>query len=273
MTMRAGKPARGGAGQLDSEAPMSARWNRSTADSLHATTNGKPKASARALAHIIERSSKIQGPAAAAYVERLRRADPDAGPATIIAKLEKRYVTAVTASGAAVGSTAVLPGLGTLAALSAAAGETAVFLEATAFYALAIASVYGVSTEDRERRRALVLSVLVGDDSKQAMSELIGGGRARGGGGAGGGVASLPLSALSQLTSRLLKRAIRRFTLRRSALLVGKILPVGIGAVIGAVGNRMAGKKIVRNARNAFGKPPARWAVNLLLLPTVSDAG
>jgi hypothetical protein len=205
-------------------------------------------------------------------VERLRRADPDAGPATIVAKLEKRYVTAVTASGAAVGSTAVLPGLGTLAALSAAAGETAVFLEATAFYALAIASVYGVVTEDRERRRALVLSVLVGDDSKQAMAELIGGGRTSGAW-LSEGVASLPLPALSQLNSRLLKRAIRRFTLRRSALLVGKILPVGIGAVIGAVGNRMAGKKIVRNARAAFGKPPARWPVNLLLLPTVSDAG
>jgi hypothetical protein len=251
---------------------MSARRTRSSADSLPATPEGKPKRSARALAGIIERSAKIQGPAAAAYVERLRRADPGAGPATIVAKLEKRYVTAVTASGAAVGSTAVLPGLGTVAALSAAAGETAVFLEATAFYALAIASVYGVSTEDRERRRALVLSVLVGDDSKQAMAELIGGGRTSGAW-LSEGVASLPLPALSQLNSRLLKRAIRRFTLRRSALLVGKILPVGIGAVIGAVGNRMAGKKIVRNARNAFGKPPARWPVNLLLLPTVSDAG
>ena len=146
---------------------MSARRTRSSADSLPATPEGKPKRSARALASIIERSSRIQGPAAAAYVDRLRRADPDAGPATIVAKLEKRYVTAVTASGAAVGSTAVLPGLGTLAALSAAAGETAVFLEATAFYALAIASVYGVSTEDRERRRALVL-VGVGRRRQQA---------------------------------------------------------------------------------------------------------
>ena len=251
---------------------MSARRTRSSADSLPATPEGKPKRSARALASIIERSSRIQGPAAAAYVDRLRRADPDAGPATIVAKLEKRYVTAVTASGAAVGSTAVLPGLGTLAALSAAAGETAVFLEATAFYALAIAAVYGVLTEDRERRRALVLSVLVGDDSKQAMSELIGGGRTSGAW-LSEGMASLPMPALSQLNSRLLKRAIRRFTLRRSALLIGKVLPVGIGAVIGAVGNRMAGKKIVRNARNAFGQPPARWPVKLHLLPTVSDAG
>src|SRR6202012_1553785 len=152
------------------------------------------------------RVPEIGDPAAAAYVERLRRADPDAGPATIVAKLEKRYVAAVTASGAAVGATAVLPGLGTLAALSTAAGETAVFLEATAFYALAVASVHGVLPEDRERRRALVLSVLVGDDSKQAMSELIGGGRTSGAW-LSEGVASLPMSSLSQLNSRLLKRA------------------------------------------------------------------
>jgi len=100
---------------------MSARRNKSAADSLPATTGEKPKRSARALASIIERSARLQGPAAAAYVERLRRADTDAGPATIVAKLEKRYVAAVTASGAAVGTTAVLPGVGTLAALTAAA--------------------------------------------------------------------------------------------------------------------------------------------------------
>jgi hypothetical protein len=250
---------------------MRARRTRSSADSLPATTDGKPKASARALAHIIERSARIQGPAAAAYVERLRRADPGAEPAAIVSKLEKRYVAAVTASGAAVGSTAVLPGLGTLAALSAAAGETAVFLEATAFFALANAAVYGVSADDRERRRALVLSVLVGDDSKHAMAELLGPGRTSGAW-LSEGVASIPMPALAQLNSRLLKRAVRRYTLRRGALLFGKLLPVGIGAIIGAIGNRMAGKKIVRNTRSAFGAPPARWPVTLHLLPTVPDA-
>jgi hypothetical protein len=45
---------------------MRARRTRSSADSLPATADGKPKASARALAHIIERSSRIQGPVAAA---------------------------------------------------------------------------------------------------------------------------------------------------------------------------------------------------------------
>jgi hypothetical protein len=251
---------------------MSVRRNRSTDDRLPDTGNGKPKASARALAHVIERSSRIQGPAATAYVERLRRANPDAAPAVVVSKLEKRYLGAVTASGAAVGTAAVLPGIGTLAALSAAAGETAVFLEATAFFALAIAAVHGVPAENRELRRALVLAVLAGDDSKHPIGELLGPGRTSGAW-LSEGVASLPMPALAQLNSRLLKRAVRRFTLRRSALLVGKMLPVGIGAVIGAIGNRLAGKKIVHNTREAFGTSPARWPVTLHLLPTVPDAG
>jgi F0F1-type ATP synthase membrane subunit c/vacuolar-type H+-ATPase subunit K len=251
---------------------MSARRTRSTADPLPATGDGKPKASARALAHIIERSSRIQGPAASAYVERLRRANPGAVPAVIVSKLEKRYLAAVAASGAAVGSAAILPGVGMLAVLSAAAGETAVFLEATAFFVLAVAAVHGVPIENRERRRALVLAVLVGDDSKRAVAELIGPGRTSGAW-LTEGTASLPMPALSQLNSRLLKYAVRRYTLRRGALLFGKMLPVGIGGVVGAVGNRMVGKKIVRNARKAFGTPPPRWPVTLHLLPTVRDAG
>ncbi|BBZ12835.1 hypothetical protein [Mycobacterium branderi] len=250
---------------------MNARRSGSTADPQTAG-NGKPKASARALAHVIERASRSQGPAAKAYVDRLRRASAGAAPATVVAKLEKRYLAAVMASGAAVGSAAALPGVGTLAALSAAAGETAVFLEATAFFALAVAAVHGVPIEDRERRRALVLSILVGDDSKHALAELIGPGRTSGAW-LSDGVASLPMPAVSQLNSRLLKYAVKRYTLRRGALLFGKLLPVGIGALVGAIGNRLVGKKIVRNARKAFGEPPARWPVTLHLLPTVRDAG
>ena len=101
-------------------------WN--TSGSLEPGTGGRPKASTRALAQLIERSTRVQGPAAEAYVARLRRAHPGAGPAEIVAMLEKRYLAALTASGAAVGSTATFPGVGTLTALSAGAGETVFFL-------------------------------------------------------------------------------------------------------------------------------------------------
>jgi len=251
---------------------MSARRNRSKPHQLPATTDGRPKASARALAQVIERSARVQGPAAQAYVARLRRAHPAAGPAEIAYKLEKRYLAALTASGAAVGSAATFPGVGTLTALSAGAGETVFFLEATALFVLATAEVYGIPLDHRERRRALVLAVLVGDDSKRAIGELIGPGRTNGGWLAEG-MASLPMSTLSRLNTRMLKYAVKRYALKRGALMFGKMLPVGVGAAVGGVGNRMVGKKIVNNARQAFGVPPARWPVTLHLLPAVHEAG
>jgi F0F1-type ATP synthase membrane subunit c/vacuolar-type H+-ATPase subunit K len=233
---------------------------------------GRPKRSARALAQIIERSSRIQGPAAEAYVSRLRHAHPGAGPAEIVAKLEKRYVAVVTAGGVAVGAAATIPGIGTFSALSAAAAETVAFLEATALFVLALAVVYGIPAEHRERRRALVLSVLAGDNSKHAVAELIGPSRTQGGWIAEG-VAAAPLSSMSRLNSRLLKSWVKRYTVRRSALLFGKMLPVGIGAIVGAIGNRLAGRKIVRNARQAFGAPPTRWPSPLRVLPPIDQAG
>ncbi len=253
---------------------MSAQRNgsRSTSRSPESRTGGRPKASARALAQLIERSTRVQGPAAEAYVARLRRADPGAGPAEIVAKLEKRYLAALTASGAAVGSTATFPGVGTLTAISAGAGETVFFLEATAVFVLAKAAVHGIPADHRERRRALVLAVLVGDDTKRAVGELIGPARTNGGWLAEG-MASLPMSTLARLNTRMLKYAVKRYTVKRGALMLGKMLPVGIGAAIGGAGNRMVAKKIVHNAHSAFGPPPARWPGILHLLPTIHEAG
>ncbi|VEG57198.1 membrane protein [Mycolicibacterium aurum] len=234
---------------------------------LPAVPDEDPGVAAKALSQIIERGARVQAPAVKAYVDRLREHNPGATPAEIIGKLDKQYMAAVMASGAAVGSAAAFPGIGTLVAMSAVAGETVVFLEATALYVLAVAEVHGIPAEHRERRRALVLSVLVGEDSKRAVADLIGPGRTSGAW-VSDGAATLPLPALSQLNSRLLRYFVKRYTLKRGALAFGKMLPVGVGAVVGGVGNRMMGKKIVANAHQAFGTPPARWPSPLQLLPS-----
>lgn len=232
-----------------------------------ADADEEPGAAAKALSNILERGARVQAPAVEAYVQRLRRVNPDASPAEIITKLEKRYLAAVMASGAAVGSAAAFPGIGTIAALSAVAGETVVFLEATALFVLAVAEVHGIPAGHREHRRALVLSVLVGDDSKGAVRDLVGPGRTNGGW-LGESTAALPLPVVSQLNNRLLKFFVKRYALRRGAIAFGKMLPMGIGAVIGGGGNRLMGKKIISNARTAFGPPPGRWPVAVHVLPS-----
>lgn len=243
---------------------MSAR--SSAKSQLPATVDEHPSVAARALSQIIERGARVQAPAVKAYVDRLREHSPDATPAEIVDKLEKHYLAAVMASGAAVGSAAAFPGIGTLVAMGAIAGETVVFLEATAVFVLAVAEVHGIPADHRERRRALVLSVLVGEDGKRAVADLIGPGRTNGAWMADG-AASLPLPAVSQLNSRLLKFFVKKYALKRGAIAFGKMLPVGIGAFIGGVGNRAMGKKIIGNARQAFGSPPPRWPSTLHVLP------
>jgi len=243
---------------------MSARSKAKT--QLEATTDESPSAAAKVLSSIIERGARVQAPAVKAYVDRLRAHSPNATPAEIVTALEKHYLAAVMASGAAVGSAAAFPGIGTLAAMSAVAGETVVFLEATSVFVLAVAEVHGIPADHRERRRALVLSVLVGEDSKHAVADLLGPGRTSGSW-ISDGAATLPLPAVSQLNSRLLKYFVKRYTLRRGAIAFGKLLPVGIGAVVGGVGNRLMGKRIVANARKAFGNPPPRWPAALHVLP------
>ena len=232
-----------------------------------ADADEEPGAAAKALSNILERGARVQAPAVEAYVQRLRRANPGASPAEIITKLEKRYLAAVMASGAAVGSAAAFPGIGTIAALSAVAGETVVFLEATALFVLAVAEVHGIPAGHREHRRALVLSVLVGDDSKGAVRDLVGPGRTNGAW-LGESTAALPLPVVSQLNNRLLKFFVKRYALKRGAIAFGKMLPMGIGAVIGGGGNRLMGKKIISNARTAFGPPPGRWPVAVHVLPS-----
>ncbi|GLP80011.1 hypothetical protein [Mycobacterium antarcticum] len=245
---------------------MSARF--SAKNQLPANLDDDPSVAARALSQIIERGARVQGPAVRAYVQRLREQNPDASPAQIVEKLEKHYLAAVMASGAAVGSAAAFPGIGTLVAMSAVAGETVVFLEATAVFVLAVAETHGIPADHRERRRALVLAVLVGDDGKRAVTDLIGSGRT-GGAWLADGAASLPLPAVSQLNGRLLKFFVKKYALKRGAIAFGKLLPVGIGAVIGGVGNRAMGKKIIANAQGAFGSAPARWPAALHVLPAI----
>lgn len=90
---------------------MSAR--SSAKKQLPATRDGvdeNPGAAAKVLSTIIERSARVQAPAVKAYVDRLRQQSPDATPAEIVTRLEKHYLAAVMASGAAVGSAAAFPG-------------------------------------------------------------------------------------------------------------------------------------------------------------------
>jgi hypothetical protein len=116
----------------------------------------------------------VQQPVLARHVQRLRKRRPDATPADVVASLEKQYLAAVTGTGAAVGGTAAAPGVGTGVALALSAGEVVGFLEASALCCLAVAEVHGVRIDDLERRRTLLLAVVLGDSGANVIEKAAG---------------------------------------------------------------------------------------------------
>ncbi|MFT3663059.1 MAG: hypothetical protein QM809_17325 [Gordonia sp. (in: high G+C Gram-positive bacteria)] len=218
---------------------------------------------ARAVAlvtRIVEKAHRLQEPAVTKYVARLREKHPDDTPEQLLRRLERRFLNTVTASGGAVGAAAAIPGVGTVTALSALSADTAIFIEASALFALATAEVYGIAPHESERRRALVLTVAMGEEGLSALGKVAGArstdalNRLMG--------PALAPKRLASLNNALTKRLVRRFALRRAPVLVGKLIPGGIGAAVGGIGNRALGSMVLRNAREAFGPPPRFWDVD-----------
>jgi len=210
----------------------------------------------KVLVSVLDNGSRLQAPAVARYVEWVRRSHPGESPAQIIERMEKMFLLPVTGSGSAVGATAAIPGVGTVASIAAVGAESAFFLEAAALLTLAVASVHGISAADHQQRRALVLSVALGESGMEIVQKATG---VTAKNWASAITSRIPGPTMKGMNSTLVRKFITKYAARRSALILGKLVPAGIGAAIGGAGNRAIGKGVVKNAREAFGPAPARW--------------
>ncbi|MFE3290352.1 hypothetical protein [Rhodococcus sp. NPDC059234] len=205
---------------------------------------------------LLDNGAKLQGPAVHRYVERVRRAHPDESPQRIVERMERMFLTAVTGSGGAVGAAAAVPGVGTVGSIAAVGAESVFFLEASALLTLAIASVHGIPVDRHEQRRALVLAVALGASGMEIVEKAVGTTAKN-----WGSLITnrIPTPTMTGMNQTLLRKFVTKYAARRSALILGKLVPAGIGAAIGGVGNRTIGKGVVNNARDAFGPAPAHW--------------
>lgn len=211
--------------------------------------------SGRLMRAAVERALQVQQPAVVAHIAKVRKEKPELSPAQVIAGLDKQFLIAVAGTGAAAGGAAFVPGIGTVVSLGAAAAEAVAALNASVLYALAVAEVHGVRMEDVERRRALVLAVVLGEGGTQLMQKVTG----RKTQWADELANVLPLPKLGPLNQILVRWFVKRFARRQGALAIGRAMPLGVGAVIGAVGNLATGRGVIRATARAFGPPPASW--------------
>jgi len=202
----------------------------------------------------------IQRPVVVAHLRGIRRRSPNATPEQIVRILERRYLAAVTTGGAAVGATAVIPGISTGITLVLSGVETAGFLEATALFAQSVAEVHGIAIDNPDRARALVMTLMLGNEGIDLVRQFAGQA-------SGSGIArnaywgelitnTMPKAVMGTVVDRLRHVFVRQFAVRGGAGIIGKAIPFGIGAAIGGAGNHILGRRVLRQSRLAFGAPP-----------------
>lgn len=208
------------------------------------------------LDYLVNRAVTIPSSTIHKHVDKVRARNPEASPAEIIRLLEKEYLRVIQTTGGAVGAAAAIPAVGTAASVALSTSDVATFFASSAAFSLAVADVHGIEVQDVGRRRALLLATVLGDQGAQDVENAIG----------GSGVAwgkvlltSMPRTTLQRVNKALTHRFIQKQVAKQGSLLLGRILPFGIGAVVGWVGARALGHTVIAQSRVAFGAPPERF--------------
>lgn len=222
-------------------------------------TGGLPPAGSEEhplIVRVLDRVLAIQRPVVVSHLRSIRLRHPDASTADIVRILERRYLVAVTTGGAAVGATAVVPGIGTGVTLALSGVETVGFLEATTLFAQSVAEVHGIPVSDPDRARALVLTMMLGKEGVDLVAQLAG--QVSGKGPTRDRywgeliTKTIPRAAMGPLVDRLKTTFVRSFAARGGASFVGKALPFGIGAAVGGAGNHILGRRVLVGSRRAL---------------------
>ena len=212
----------------------------------------------RAFIGAVDKAVQLQTSTIRTYVDWLRRQNPDATPAEIQKLMDKHLKNTVTGTGAGVGAAAAVPGIGLFSGAAAVAGESVLFLDLAAFYAVASAYLRGEDISDPERRRALVLSLLMGTKGLAIVDAMLGDDAGKIPGKSTLAKFSGPtLANTNNVLERIAMRSMRK-TLRRAWL--GKLMPLGIGAIAGTTANRKLADGVIDNVQSGLSAMPAAFA-------------
>ncbi|WP_405717061.1 hypothetical protein [Streptomyces sp. NBC_00046] len=217
---------------------------------------------------LLDKAINIQSPLVRKNIARARQRNPEATPAQVIRNLERMYVSAVTGTGAAVGSAAAAPGVGTGVALALSAGEALSSLELSALFALSIAEIHEVPIDEIERRRTIAMGILLGGSGSTTIGKVA---ERTGQHWGRQVVAKVPVETLRQINRILGRNFVTKYGTKQGIIVLGRVAPFGIGAVIGGGANAAVSTLAVRAARRAFGPPPTSWTSLTHSTPKTSE--
>lgn len=208
----------------------------------------------------LDRVMRMQGGLIEKYVDRLKAKNPDATQAELQEKIDSRFMTIVSATGAGSGGSAAIPGIGFVTGAAAVGAESLLFIDAAAWYTLASAYLRGANIKDPQQREALVLLGLLGSkgsaivdtlliDGDNAVSDATEAIETKN---PAGLLSRFSGPALSEVNARLVKALLNRFGKSVRMAWLGKLLPLGIGAVAGLVANRKLARTVIKHTQEAL---------------------
>ena len=205
---------------------------------------------------LLDKALALQAPLTEHHIARLRRNRPEATPREIVGRLNAELRAATISAGAGVGAVAAAPTVGTGVALALSAAEAVAFLDATVLYILARGEVQGITIEDVERRRTLVMAVMLGDAGARGVGKVA---ERTGQHWARQLVRGIPKSKILAVNKVLGRNFVTKYGTKQGILVLGRVIPFGIGAVIGGTANAIFSQGIITASNRAFGAPSQSW--------------
>lgn len=167
---------------------------------------------------------------AVTQVERIRQRNPQITQEELIKKLERRYISEVTSSGTVTGAAAAVPGVGTLAALGMTMGDAGVFLTSTIVHVYAMLETVTAQLEDIDHERALVLTILAGGPASQTVNKIA---KRVGVHWSNKLLQKIPGDSLRAINRLLGRNFVTKVGTKQGIIVLGKVIPFGIGAAVG----------------------------------------
>lgn len=197
---------------------------------------------------VVNKVVSVQSSVIIGYVDKLKKRNKNASTAELQKLIDKHYLNIVSGTGAAAGASSAIPGIGLISGAAAIGAESLVFLEASAWYILASSHLRGDDIRDEERRRALVLMVLTGSQGSALVDTLIGDVGTLSGMTSAATLSRFSGPTLSGINGRLAKLFMKQATKKLKWAWVTKLLPMGVGAVLGTTANRKLARQVIDHA-------------------------
>jgi hypothetical protein len=207
------------------------------------------KVAARLLSTIDEVSANRWEAAAA----RARSLPGDIRPHKVHA-LTEQFARELGVAGAAAGAAAAAPAVGTVATIAATTAELAWFTGRAGDLILTMAALHGHPNPSVDERRAWVLAVLIyGGSARDGLARAI---NEASTGVTLAGERRIPLATLQTANRLMGRRLLRHYGSRRGVAALGRLVPLGLGALIGGTTNYVAVRTLAKSADEFFTRLP-----------------